>query len=61
MHLKAKGSAYSVERALEALETVQWHQVEINGEAHTGVSVTPEQRALFQELEVEPPRQSKAG
>ena len=61
MRLKAKGSAFSVERALEALETVQWHQVEINGESHTGVSLAPEQRELFKDLEVTPPRQSNAG
>ena len=61
MRLKAKGSAFSVERALEALKTVQWHQVQINGESHTGVSLAPEQRELFKELEVTPPRQSNAG
>jgi len=58
MRLKAKDSAFSVERALEALETVQRHAVEINGEAHTGVSISPEQRQLFQELEVKPPSQA---
>lgn len=58
MRLKSRDSAFSVERALEALETVQRHAVEINGEAHTGVSISPEQRQLFQELEVKPPRQS---
>ncbi|MFW6039232.1 MAG: IS1634 family transposase [bacterium] len=56
MRLRASNAAYgSVERALEALETVQWHRAEINGEALTGVSVSPEQRQLFKELEVRPP------
>lgn len=57
MRLKASNAGYSVERALEALETVQRHEVKINGEAHTGVSVTPEQKQLFENLEVRPPRQ----
>lgn len=58
MRLKANGSVYSVERALEALETVQWHQVAINGQAHTGISINQQQRALFRDLEVKPPSQS---
>ncbi len=56
MRLQASDTGYgSVERALEALETVQWHRAEINGEALTGVSVSPEQRQLFKELELRPP------
>ncbi|WP_440998239.1 IS1634 family transposase, partial [Arhodomonas sp. SL1] len=56
MRLNASNTGYgSVERALEALETVQWHRAEINGQALTGVSVSPEQRKLFKELEVSPP------
>lgn len=56
MRLKARHTGYqSVERALEALETVQWHRAEINGEALTGVSVSPEQRQLFKDLEARPP------
>ncbi|WP_440998238.1 IS1634 family transposase [Arhodomonas sp. SL1] len=56
MRLHASDTGYgSVERAFEALETVQWHRAEINGEALTGVSVSPEQRQLFKDLEVRPP------
>ena len=56
MRLKASNAGYgSVERALEVLETVQWHRAELNGEALTGVSVSPEQRKLFKELEIRPP------
>ncbi|MBK1652759.1 hypothetical protein CKO08_11065 [Halorhodospira halochloris] len=58
MRLKANKSEYSVERALEALESVQWHRVKINGESHTGVSVSNLQRKLFKDMEVKPPKQA---
>lgn len=60
MRLKANGSAYSVERAIEALEQVQWHQVELSGKSVPGVSMPKAQRELFHDLEVRPPSTSSA-
>ncbi len=57
LRLASHDTGYSVERALEALETVQHHCVEINGQAHTGISLTNHQRELFQAMEVKPPSQ----
>ena len=57
MRLASRETGYSVERALEALETVQRHCVEINGQPHTGVSLTKHQRELFKALEMKPPRE----
>lgn len=60
MRLKANQSVYSVERALEALEAVQLHRVNVAGEPVQGVSITPGQRDLFKELAVTPPRKDAA-
>lgn len=56
MRLKAKGSPFSVERALESLETVQLHRMELDGDAVQGICITPDQRDLFKDMEVEPPK-----
>ena len=55
MRLKQRNVDYSVERALETLANVQCHQIELDGERVSGVSLPPEQRKLFEELEVSPP------
>lgn len=57
LRLQANNSAapYSVERALEVLESVQLHRLELEGQALTGVSMTRAQRDLFKQLEVDPP------
>jgi transposase len=57
LRLQANATSTSVERALEALETVQRHCVEINGRPHTGISLTKHQKELFNALEVKPPSQ----
>jgi len=57
LRLANRDTGYSVERALEALETVQRHCVKVNGQAHTGISLTKHQKELFQALEVKPPSQ----
>ncbi|MFV8834940.1 IS1634 family transposase, partial [Aquisalimonas sp. APHAB1-3] len=57
MRLKANEALglASVERLLEALETVQLHQVHLDGEAIQGISMDRVQRDLFKHLEVKPP------
>ena len=55
MRLKANDVGYSVERALESLETVQRHHVDLNGQGVTGLSLSGAQRDLFRNLEVTPP------
>jgi len=57
MRLKANEALglASVERLLEALETVQLHQVHLDGEAIQGISMDTAQRDLFKHLEVKPP------
>ena len=57
MRLKANDALglASVERLLEALETVQLHQVHLDGEAIQAISMDTAQRDLFKHLEVKPP------
>ena len=55
MRLKQRNVDYSVERALDTLTNVQCHQIELDGERVSGVSLPPEQRKLFEELEVSLP------
>jgi hypothetical protein len=56
MRLKANGSPYSPQRALELLGRIQKHRVEIGGMAHEGLSrMEPEQQTLFDHLEVPKP------
>lgn len=57
MRLKADDSLglSSVERLLESLESVQLHQVHLDGEAIQGISMDAAQRDLFKRLEVKPP------
>lgn len=61
MRLKANDALGlgSVERLLEALETVQLHRVHLEGEAIQGVSMDTAQRDLFKHLEVEPPHRDR--
>ena len=49
----------SVERLLETLETVQLHQVHLDGEAIQGISMDAAQRDLFKHLEVKPPHRDQ--
>lgn len=51
MRMKANGSPYSPQRALEMLSRIQKHRVEIDGKPFEGVSrIDPEQRDLFEAL-----------
>jgi hypothetical protein len=59
MRLKANGSQLSVERAMESLKRIQWHRVRIDGQRLSGLTtLTPEQRQLFEELEVATPAEA---
>ncbi len=57
MQLKASGSAYSPERALEIARRIQLHQVRIAGHgAASGLTdLSPEQLALFDQLQLDIP------
>lgn len=60
MRLKAGRLGMSVERALEKLRSIQYHQVRIDGETLTGLSrMTPEQKSLFDELEIARPAETR--
>ncbi len=57
MRMKANGSLYSPQRALELLSRIQKHRVEIEGKNFEGLSrIEPEQRELFDALELSVPR-----
>jgi hypothetical protein len=57
MQLKASGSDYSPERALEIARYIQLHQVRIAGQgAARGLTdPSPEQLALFDQLQLDTP------
>ena len=57
MQLKASGSAYSPERALQIARHIQLHQVRIAGQgAASGLTdLSPEQLALFDQLQLDTP------
>ncbi|WP_435106842.1 IS1634 family transposase [Arhodomonas sp. AD133] len=59
LHMRLKADASlglsSVERLLESLESVQLHQLHLDGEAIQGISMSAAQRDLFKRLEVRPP------
>jgi len=56
MRLQAGQLGMSVERALEKLRSIQYHRVRVDGETLTGLSrMTPEQKSLFDDLEVNRP------
>lgn len=60
MRLKAGNLGMSVERALEKLQTIQYHQVRVEHETLTGLSrMTPEQKSLFDGLEVSRPEEKR--
>lgn len=60
MRLKAGRLGMSVERALEKLRSIQYHQVRVDGETLTGLSrMTPEQKSLFDELEIARPAETR--
>ena len=60
LRLKAAQSSLSPERALQVLQRIQHHQVELNGKAHTGIScMSQEQLALLAALEVKTPRKAQ--
>ncbi|THD07008.1 hypothetical protein B1806_15605 [Metallibacterium scheffleri] len=57
MQLKASGSAYSPERALEIARHIQLHQVRIAGQGTASglTDLSPEQLALFDQLQLDTP------
>lgn len=57
MRMKANGSPYSPQRALELLSRIQKHRVEIEGKSFEGISrIGPVQHNLFEALELSAPR-----
>jgi len=55
--LRAAGSTCSPERMLGVLRQIQRHTVHIGGKAYQGITrPTPEQRELFEEVGITPPK-----
>ncbi len=56
MRMKANGSPYSPQRALELLSRIQKHRVEIDGKPFEGIGkIAPEQRTIFEALDLPEP------
>ena len=57
--LQANDSPLSVERAMEQLRRIQRHRVTIDEQRLSGLTrLTPEQRQLFEDLEVATPNEA---
>ncbi len=61
MRLKARNSPLSPERGLEIARRVQWHQATLHRhQTVSGLStLTPQQRELFETLELPTPRMTR--
>lgn len=60
MRMKANGSLYSPQRALELLSRIQKHRVEIDGKPFEGISrINPEQRNIFEALALPRPANTR--
>jgi hypothetical protein len=56
LRMKANGSPYSPQRALELLSRIQKHRVQIDGKTFEGISrIAPEQRDIFEALALPEP------
>jgi transposase len=56
LRMKANGSPYSPQRALELLSRIQKHRVQIDGKTFEGIGrIAPEQRDIFEALALPEP------